>query len=145
MNLGSGPFFDATENGGIDIFFAAFGGELDRLVFSTFIGGAHNDYLGDTGDPRGSNHLFATSEFLWLGNTVHSGTGTLAPAVVSGGSFDPDKSTADAAGNDVHLILKLGGTSSQVTLCKVVSGGSTAPALFNFNLTAPGDPPGVEY
>ena len=46
INLGSGTFFDATENGGIDIFFAALGGELDRLVFSTFIGGAQQRLSG---------------------------------------------------------------------------------------------------
>ena len=48
---------------------------LELLLFGTYIGGAHNDYLGDTGDPRGSNHLFSNSSNLWLGTTtVHSST-----------------------------------------------------------------------
>ena len=59
---------------------------LDDFLFGTYIGGASNDYLGDTGDPRGANHLFSNSANLWLGTTVHSGNATpITPTSIGGG------------------------------------------------------------
>ena len=86
---------------------------LDDFLFGTYIGGASNDYLGDTGDPRGANHLFANSGNLWLGTTTHSGNGSaISPPSVGGGGFDPDKTPPDTAANDVHLIFRLGGVAN---------------------------------
>src|SRR6185503_11739631 len=118
-NIGSGSFIDLTFNGGdtppLDIFFATFDNTLQTHLYGTYIGGLHNDYLGRTGDPRGSNNLFSNSGNLWLGNTVHSGNPTaITPGVISAGSFDPDKTAVDSDNTDVHLIFRLGGVGTTV-------------------------------
>jgi hypothetical protein len=143
-NIGNGSFIDQTHNGGdtppLDIFFATFDGVLQELLFGTYIGGARNDYLGDTGDPRGANHMFSNSSNLWLGTTVHSGNeSTISPGVIGGfeggPSFDPDKQSPDSESNDVHLIFRLGGVATQITLEKAVQGGTATPDDFDLNLT----------
>ena len=119
-NVGIGTFFDATHNGGgtplpLDMFFATFSNQLDDFLFGTYIGGAENDYLGDTGDPRGANHLFANSGNLWLGTTTHSGNGSaISPTSVGLTGFDPDKTPPDSNTSDVHLIFRLGGVGTTV-------------------------------
>ena len=136
QDIGVGGFFNDTFQGGdtppIDIFFATFEGALQQQIFGTYIGGPRNDYLGQTGDPRGSNHMFSNNSNLWLGTTIHSGDGNatnnatlptnVLPEIISAGSFDPDKSSIDGIGTDVHVIFRLGGAGAQLTLLKAVQG-----------------------
>jgi hypothetical protein len=143
-NIGAGTFIDATHNEGdtppFDIFFATFNGALDNFLFGTYIGGPRNDYLGETGTPRGANHIFSNSSNLWVGTTIHSGNppSSINPDVIGGfegGSpFDATKDNPDDADTDVHLIFRLGGVSTQLTLVKVVQGGSATPDDFQLNL-----------
>ncbi|MBK5272636.1 MAG: fibronectin type III domain-containing protein, partial [Bacteroidia bacterium] len=96
-----------------------------NLNFSTkyylsYIGGDNNDYLGATGVPFGSNHLFynATDSVLYLGTTTHSNQSTQQPKFVGRGIvdfanagvpvFDSTKNNSD---NDTHLILAISTTA----------------------------------
>lgn len=151
VNIGGGTFFDSTHNGGLDIYFATLTGDLQSQVYGTFIGGDRNDYLGDTGDPIGSNHIFSDLTALWLGTTIHSGhpdDSPVTPAIISVGSFDPDKTNDDSSSADVHVVFKLGDVTTQITLVKAVSGGGAAVSA-DFMLTLTGTDgvhdSGVEY
>ncbi len=92
VNINGEPFYDASHNGGVDMFFAGFTQNLDTLIYGTYIGGNQNDYLGDIGDPRGANHLFVYGSDIYVGTTTHSNGHT---PVIAGGAppgFDLTKS-----------------------------------------------------
>ncbi len=105
VNIGSDPFYNATYtsggNSGYDMFFAAFPSALNSLVFGTYAGGNQDDYLGDTGVPRGANHLWVRNATIYLGTTTHSASHS--PTMVSGG-FDTSKSNGT---NDSHMIIAI--------------------------------------
>ncbi|MBP7240194.1 MAG: hypothetical protein KBA14_08205, partial [Saprospiraceae bacterium] len=101
VNINSESFYRATSMGGIDMFFAGFTNTLSTLLYGTYMGGSDNDYLGETGSPRGSNHLWVNNANVYLGTTTHSATHL--PVLVSGG-FDLDKSNTN---NDSHIILTI--------------------------------------
>lgn len=91
QNIGTDPFFDNSNNGGLDIFFAGFKSDLTApLQFGTNMGGAFNDYLGDTGTPRGANHLWVKDANIYVGTTIHSDQTSLSPQFVANG-FDTSK------------------------------------------------------
>ncbi len=104
-NIGSDPFYDATHNGGVDMMFAGFTEGLDSLVYGTYVGGSANDYLGNIGDPRGSNHLWVNGSSIFVGTTTHSTTHT--PNLYRNG-FDQNKSNGT---NDAHIIFLIEVTS----------------------------------
>ena len=105
QNIGSDPFFDSSNNGGIDIFFAGFKSDLTApLQFGTNMGGSSNDYLGSTGVPRGANHLWVNGANVYVGTTVHSSVASTSPALVGGGGFDVVK---DDGTNDTHIIFSI--------------------------------------
>ncbi len=69
-----------------------------------------NDHLGDTGAPRGANHLWTNGANMYLGTTMHSAT--RSPILVGNGSFDTVKSNnKNPALDDTHLILGIKFTS----------------------------------
>ena len=104
---GGGSFYDSTQNGNIDIFFTSLLNDLTTLNFSTYAGGSANDYLGATGNPRGSNHMFVEGDSLIvLATTTHSVytqprlIGPYAGPIIA---FDTTKSNGT---NDTHIIFK---------------------------------------
>jgi len=101
VNINNEAFYDDTYNGGTDIFFAGFTSNLDTLFYGTYIGGTGNDYLGNTGDPRGANHLWVDGSNIYCGTTTHSAA--VQPSVLTNG-FDLTK---DNTSNDSHLILSI--------------------------------------
>jgi uncharacterized repeat protein (TIGR01451 family) len=106
VNLKNESFFSATNSGGLDIFFAGFNENVSSLKYATNIGGIYNDYLGDTGDPRGANHLCVKGGNIYVGTTTHSAVHT--PAIVGGTGFDQTKSnTANPTSDDAHVIFSI--------------------------------------
>jgi len=95
------------------------------MTFSTkyylsYIGGDKNDYLGATGVPVGSNHLYynETDSVLYLGTTTHSNQSTQQPKFVGRGLVDFENSgvpvfdsTKNNGNNDTHLILAISTTA----------------------------------
>jgi hypothetical protein len=114
LNQGSEPFFDATFNGGgLDMFFAGFKSTLlvGDLTYSTYVGGNQSDYLGDTGNPRGANHLSVVGSDIFVGTTSHSpntGGGLVQPVIVpvsgQGHGFDSTKTNTT---NDSHVLFSI--------------------------------------
>ncbi|MCB0531297.1 MAG: hypothetical protein H6574_00460 [Lewinellaceae bacterium] len=101
QNINNEPYYDSSYNGGTDMFFGGFSGDLTTLIYGTYIGGSGNDYLGDTGNSRGANHLWIEGADLYLGTTTHSSN--ILPTTVTG-SFDNTKSNG---GDDSHILLCL--------------------------------------
>ena len=89
---------------------------LGIKYYLSYIGGSRNDYLGATGAPVGSNHLFynVTDSALYLGTTTHSNQSTHVPLFVGRGPadylndgvpvFDETKGNGN---NDTHVIIAL--------------------------------------
>ncbi|MBL0315294.1 MAG: hypothetical protein IPP69_05745 [Flavobacteriales bacterium] len=107
QNINSETFFDSTNNGGLDIIFGGFKADLTGpLVFGTYMGGDENDYLGDTGAPRGANHLWVSGANVYVGTTTHSASHS--PALTGGGGFDLVKTNnSNPASDDTHLIFSI--------------------------------------
>ncbi|MGB3226607.1 MAG: hypothetical protein WBB02_01445, partial [Saprospiraceae bacterium] len=76
INPSGEPFYDASHNGGTDMFFAGFPNALNTLLYGTYVGGSDNDYLGNIGDPRGSNQLNVYGSNIYVGTTIHSSSHT---------------------------------------------------------------------
>ena len=87
------------------MFFGGFKGDLTGpLVYGTYIGGEENDYLGDTGSPRGSNHLWVNGANVYVGTTTHNAAHT--PAIVGNGGFDTVKTNnSDPTFDDTHVVF----------------------------------------
>jgi len=105
QNLNGETFFNASftagGNSGFDMFFAGFNNDLTSRIYGTYLGGNADDYLGSTGEPRGSNHLWVNNTDVYLGTTTHSASHT--PTLVANG-FDTGKSNGT---NDAHLIISV--------------------------------------
>jgi len=105
QNIGTDPFYNSSFTSGgtsnVDMFFAGFNNTLGTLLYGTYMGGNQDDYLGATGVPRGSNHLWVNNANVYLGTTTHSGTHS--PTLIANG-FD---STKDNGTNDSHIILTI--------------------------------------
>ncbi|MBL7777910.1 MAG: tandem-95 repeat protein, partial [Chitinophagales bacterium] len=105
-----GAFYDSTYNGGTwDIFWMVLGTDLRQHYYSTYVGGAQNDYLGNTGTPKGSNQFVVEGDSLIvLGTTTHSTHTNIEPVVLGpttgpNATFDPINSTGT---DDKHIIFK---------------------------------------
>jgi hypothetical protein len=98
-------FFDGTHNGGLDIVWTYLPNTLGAPTFSTFIGGARNDYLGDTGLMAGSGHIGYNeiTGVITLATTTHSDT--LPASIITAGVFDPTITNGSTT-KDNHIILK---------------------------------------
>ncbi|MBK9107113.1 MAG: DUF11 domain-containing protein [Saprospiraceae bacterium] len=110
VNINGDPFYDATNNGGLDMYFAGFNENVTALQYATNIGGNQNDYLGDTGAPRGGNHLWVKGANIYVGTTTHSATHS--PAVIGNTGFDQTKTNnANPSSDDTHLLFSIQFTS----------------------------------
>jgi hypothetical protein len=99
-NMASGP---------LDITYTVFANGLAVRKFSTFIGGAFNDYLGSTGKLEGTGHFQynSTNGFTYIGTTIHSDQTTLPTQWMSDiPGFDKVIPTA-SAGKDNHYIFAM--------------------------------------
>ena len=99
-------YFDGTFGGGLDIFLSTLSADLTTKEFASFIGGAQNDNLGQTGDLIGQGHM-GFSEVTGLGylaTTVHSvlPTGGGVGDALQGPGKDKTKSNGL---NDSHYII----------------------------------------
>jgi hypothetical protein len=105
-NINGDPFFDATNNGGLDMFFAGFDDDVTALQYATNIGGQYNDYLGDTGEPRGGNHLWVKGANIYVGTTTHSASHS--PTIVGNTGFDKGKTNnANPTSDDTHVLFSI--------------------------------------
>jgi hypothetical protein len=102
VNINNEPFYSSSSGGGLDIFFAAFTENLANLLYSTYMGGDRNDYLGDTGDPRGANHLWVKGANIYVGTTTHSSNHN--PVLAGGTGYDKVKSNGN---DDTHIIFSI--------------------------------------
>ena len=115
-NFNSGTFFSNSNAGGLDMLFVICDFNLSIKYYLSYIGGSRNDYLGATGAPVGSNHLYynVTDSALYLGTTTHSNQSTHIPLFVGRGPadylndgvpvFDETKGNGN---NDTHVIIAL--------------------------------------
>ncbi len=115
-NFNSGTFFSDNNSGGLDMVFVICDMNLVSKYYLSYIGGSANDYLGITGAPVASNHLFYNSvdSVLYLGTTTHSSQTTHAPLFVGRGPadyvntgvpvFDETKGNSN---NDTHVIVAI--------------------------------------
>lgn len=77
------PFYQdthgSTASGPLDITYTVFANGLATRKFSTYIGGANNDYLGSTGKLQGTGHFQynSTNGFTYIGTTIHSDQTTI--------------------------------------------------------------------
>ncbi len=115
-NFNSGTFFSPNNSGNHDMVFVICDLDLTTEYYLSYIGGSADDYLGKTGAPFGSNHLFYNSNdsVLYLGTTTHSFQMTQAPSFVGRGISDVDNLSNpvfdEAKGNginDTHVIVAI--------------------------------------
>lgn len=109
-NFNSGTFYSNANRGGLDMMFVICDMNLKSKYYLSYIGGSANDYLGITGAPVGSNHLFYNSpdSALYLGTTTHSSQTTHTPLFVGRG-------IADILNNGVPVFDELKGNSNNDT------------------------------
>ena len=115
-NFNSGTFYSATNSGDHDMMFVICDLDLTTEYYLSYIGGSANDYLGKTGAPFGSNHLFYNDDdsILYLGTTTHSFQNTQSPSFVGRGPSDADNlsvpvfdETKGNGINDTHVIVAI--------------------------------------
>lgn len=115
-NFNSGTFYSPNNSGGLDMLFVICDIDLQSKYYLSYVGGSANDYLGITGAPVGSNHLFYNDvdSVLYVGTTTHSSQTTHAPLFVGRGPadlfntgvpvFDQTKGNSN---NDTHVIFAI--------------------------------------
>lgn len=115
-NFNSESFFSSANAGGLDMMFLVTDLDISTKVYLSYIGGSGNDYLGLTGVPYGSNHLYYNPEdtVLFVGTTSHSSQATHSPQIVGRGWMDVMHygvsvfdSTKNNGTNDTHLIIAI--------------------------------------
>jgi hypothetical protein len=116
VNHTGGSFYSNANSGGYDMMWLICDFNLTFQYYLSYIGGSNNDYLGQTGAPIGSNHLFYNNSdsVVYLGTTTHSFEYTQAPSFVGRGSVDTLNAgvpvfdqTKDNSNNDTHVILAI--------------------------------------
>jgi hypothetical protein len=115
-NFNSGTFYSNNNSGGFDMMFLICDLDLTTKYYLSYIGGSANDYLGKTGAPIGSNHLYynVADTVLYLGTTTHSFENTQAPSFVGRGLSDTanigvpvfDETKGNGV-NDTHVIVAI--------------------------------------
>ena len=115
-NFNSGTFYNANNTGNHDMMFVICDLDLTTEFYLSYIGGSADDYLGKTGAPFGSNHLFYNNgdSILYLGTTSHSFEYTQAPAFVGRGVSDVANLTVPVFDenkgngiNDTHVVVAI--------------------------------------
>ena len=119
-NFNAGSFFSANKNGDLDMMFVICDMDLVTKYYLSYVGGSVNDYLGITGAPAGSNHLFynIADSVLYLGTTTHSSQNTHVPRFVGRGIADIINATVPVFDstkgngyNDTHVIIAISAKS----------------------------------
>lgn len=119
-NFNSGSFFSNTNSGGLDMMFIICDMNMTTKYYLSYIGGSANDYLGITGAPVGSNHLFynEVDSVMYVGTTTHSSQTTHRPLFVGRGPADfynmhvpVFDSTKNNGNNDTHVIIAISAQS----------------------------------
>jgi hypothetical protein len=107
------PFYQSTHgstaSGPLDITYTVFANGLATRKFSTYIGGANNDYLGSTGKLQGTGHFQynSTNGFTYIGTTIHSDQTTIPTQWMSSiPGFDKSIPTATTT-KDSHFIFAM--------------------------------------
>jgi hypothetical protein len=125
VNFNSGSFFSNSNTGGLDMMFVICDMNFVHKYYLSYIGGSANDYLGITGAPVGSNHLFYNhaDSVLYLGTTTHSSQTTHVPLFVGRGPGDAQNlgipvfdETKGNTNNDTHVIIAISTQSLFVIL-----------------------------
>jgi len=116
INTAGGSFYSNVNSGGYDMMWLICNLNVTYKFYLSYIGGSNNDYLGQTGAPIGSNHLFynAGDSVIYLGTTTHSDQTTHAPLFVGRGPGDllnagvpVFDSTKNNSNNDTHTIIAI--------------------------------------
>ena len=116
LNYNGGTFFSNSNSGGQDMMWVICDLGVTTRYYLSYIGGSGNDYLGTTGAPIGSNHLFfnTVDSALYLGTTTHSNQNTHAPLFVGRGADDLFNvgipvfdSTKGNTNDDTHVIIAI--------------------------------------
>lgn len=105
-----GPFTNGTR----DITYTIFSNDLASRKYSTYIGGAFDDYLGSTGKLEGTGHFqYSNSSGLtYIGTTIHSDQNSLPSQWMSGiPGFDKQVPTA-TTDKDSHFIFAINPNTS---------------------------------
>ena len=119
-NFNSETFYSPLNAGGLDMMFLITKLDLSTKVYLSYVGGSGNDYLGATGAPFGSNHLFynGRDSVLYVGTTTHSNQSTHQPLYVGRGWADAANqgvpvfdSVKHNLNNDTHVIIAISTTS----------------------------------
>ena len=112
------PFYQGTHgstaSGPLDITYTVFKNGLTTRKFSTYIGGANNDYLGSTGKLQGTGHFQynPTNGFTYIGTTIHSDQTTIPTQWMSSiPGFDKSIPTATTS-KDNHFIFAMSPSTS---------------------------------
>ncbi len=112
------PYYQANhgsfEFGSRDITYTIFKNDLSFRIYSTYIGGAHDDYLGSTGKLQGTGHFqYNNSNGLtYIGTTIHSDQTTLpSPWMSDIPGFDKNVPSA-TTGKDSHYIFAINPNTS---------------------------------
>lgn len=116
INTIGGSFYSNTNSGGYEMMWLICNLNVTYKFYLSYIGGSNNDYLGQTGAPIGSNHLFYNpgDSAIYLGTTTHSDETTQAPLFVGRGVADTLNagipvfdSTKSNSNNDTHTIIAI--------------------------------------
>lgn len=135
-NINNEPFYNPTWQGGAadrpDMLIVVFDTDLSTFYYSTLVGGTFQDYFGDTGAARGSNHLTVNGDRFTLGTTTHSAThvpqivGDSTGSTAPGSVFDPTRNPTASTSNDVHIIYTVSFVSDDYGDAPLSYGTATA-------------------
>ena len=122
-NYNAGSFYSGFNSGGLDMMFLICDQDLSFKYYLSYIGGDQNDYLGQTGAPIGSNHVFFNEgdSVIYVGTTTHSNQTTHSPLFVGRGPADVDNigvpvfdKTKGNSNNDTHVIIAISTKALQI-------------------------------
>lgn len=129
-NYNAGSFYSSFNSGGLDMMFLICDQDLSFKYYLSYIGGSENDYLGQTGAPIGSNHVFFNEgdSVVYVGTTTHSNQTTHAPLFVGRGPADVDNigvpvfdKAKNNSNNDTHVIIAISTKTLQILPLEWVS------------------------
>lgn len=143
------PFYQdihgATTDGLLDISYTVFANGLTTRKFSSFIGGAQNDYLGSTGKLKGAGHFQynPTNGLTYIGTTIHSDETTLPTQWMSDiPGFDKSIPAATKS-KDSHFIFSMNPNTDDFGDAPLsydgASAASSAVSFFNIRIGAETD------
>lgn len=117
LNFNEESFYSSSNAGGLDMMFLICDLQLSSKYYLSYVGGSGNDYLGKTGAPFGSNHMYynETDSVLYIATTTHSRESTHLPQFVGRGFSDNVNNgipvfdqTKNNGTDDAHVIFAIG-------------------------------------